>query len=470
MSKELIKKMIDALPDQKYSIGIGVTEHNRPEMFNKTLEEIKKYSPLGCKIVIVDDASIKPVEKADYRFEKNVGIAVAKNKCIELLYLSGCEHIFLFDSDTYPICDNWWEPYVKSKEPHLNYIFKDFSDRPTLNDTQEIYRDSEIVAYSHVRGCMMYYHRSALEMSGGMNPIFGKWGYEHPNLSDRIFMLGLTSFRYMDVVNSSELIYSADEHRQVKTTVAGAERQKCIAANKNIYQSLLFDKTFVPFIEKRNIFLTCYFTSVSDPQKGKVWEAKAEELNPLIKSLKETELVILNDCFDDFKGDKHEFVRVETNVNPYIQRWISYRKYLINNRDRIENVFCIDGTDVEVLREPEWSRLNDRIFTGDENEVLKSTWMINMHPIKQLTQFFNDNPDKQLLNAGILGGSVDNLIEFMRQVIDFWCLCGIGKTDMGVFNYIARSNWEDKLVTGRQVCTVFKSYEKDNKISWFKHK
>lgn len=468
MNKSLIKQMIDDLPEQSYSIGIGITEHNRPEVFAHTLEQIKKYAPLGSRIVIVDDASAKPVAEATYRFDKNVGIAVAKNKCLEFLY--GCEHIFLFDSDTYPIKENWHVPYVESKEPHLNYIFKDFSDRATLNDTKEIYRDSEIVAYSHVRGCMLYFHKSAIEKAGGMNPIFGKWGYEHPNLSDRIFMMGLTSFRYMDVVNSLDLIYSADEHRKVKTTVAGSERQKCIAQNKSVYESLLFDKTYVPFIKKKKILLTCYFTGVSDPQRGNAWQAKLSDIDPLIKSLKETELVILTDCFDESQGNKHAFVRVETNVNPYIQRWISYREYLIKNRDHIDNVFCIDATDVEVLKEPDWDNIGDRIYTGDENELLKSPWIINMHPVKPLTDFFEDNPNLQLLNAGILGGNLDNLIEFMRQMIDFWSLSDMGKTDMGVFNYIARTNWNDKIVSGRQVCTIFKGFEKENKVSWFKHK
>src|SRR5690606_10124331 len=83
-------------------IGVGITTHNRPEIFAKTLAEMRKHLPPGAKLVVVDDASKEPVAEADYRFEENAGIARAKNKCLELL--DGCEHIFLFDDDCYPRC------------------------------------------------------------------------------------------------------------------------------------------------------------------------------------------------------------------------------------------------------------------------------------------------------------------------------------------------------------------------------
>ena len=85
-------------------IGIGITTHNRYEVFTHTLKKIREFAPLGTKIAIVDDASKAPVPEATYRFNTNVGIAVAKNKCFELL--EDCEHIFLFDDDTYPLVNN----------------------------------------------------------------------------------------------------------------------------------------------------------------------------------------------------------------------------------------------------------------------------------------------------------------------------------------------------------------------------
>jgi len=473
MNKQQIIQAIQNLPEAQsdYNIGIGITEHNRPEVFSKTLEEIKKFLPPNAKLVIVDDASVKPVPNADYRFNTNVGIAAAKNKCLELLCLAGCEHIFLFDSDTYPIANNWWVPYIESKEPHLNYIFVNFSDKPTLNDTKEIYRDGEIIAYDHPRGCMLYYHRSALDKVGGMDAIFGKWGYEHPSHSDRIFMAGMTSFRYMDVVGSEKLFYSGDEHRSVKSTHLGAERTKSIQRNKELYEQRKFTDYYFPFIEKENILLTSYFTGVVDPQRKEKWTANFEQLQPLIKSLKNTKLVVLHDCLEQPDTDKVKFVKVETSINPYIQRWVSYREYLTANRDLIDKVFCIDATDVEVLKEPEWDLINDRLVVGDEKEIVGCNWLVNNHKNITLQSFFKEYSNRQLYNAGILGGKLSTVSEFIRQMIDFYTYnsTDFGTTDMGIFNYIAHTNWQDRILSGREICTEFKAEERNN-LSWFKHK
>lgn len=184
-------------------IGIGITTHNRYTTFKKCFDLVVKYSK-DCKIVIVDDASTVPVKEATFRFEKNVGIARAKNKCFELL--DDCEHIFLLDDDVEILKPKWYMPYIQSGEKHLMYIFQDFTSGPRLNDTAKLYEDEKIVAYSHARGCVLYYHHDCLDVCGGMDPVFGKWGWEHPELSDRIYTAGLTSFPYMDAVGSCDFL------------------------------------------------------------------------------------------------------------------------------------------------------------------------------------------------------------------------------------------------------------------------
>ncbi len=98
-------------------IGIGITTHNRPQVFRHTLRNVLKFAPRGAKVLVVDDASTDTVREATYRFDVNAGIARAKNKCLELL--EDCDHIFLFDDDTYPIKKGWEQPYIDSAEPHL---------------------------------------------------------------------------------------------------------------------------------------------------------------------------------------------------------------------------------------------------------------------------------------------------------------------------------------------------------------
>lgn len=479
---ELLEQL-DAAPAPHGKVGIGITEHNRPDMFRRCLAEVEKYAPQGAEIVVVDDASDMPVPGATYRFEKNVGIAVAKNMCLSLLYQRGCEHIFLLDSDTWPRTSDAWTPYINSKEPHLMYIFEGFKGSGATGDTLKVYEDGDKVAYSHPRGCMLYYHRSVLDAVGGMDPVFGKWGYEHPSHSDRIYNAGLTSFRYQDVPGSGELWYSDDEeNRNVNTTVRGVERQEAISRNLQLYLARRDSAEFIPFLHRRNILLTCYFAGVNDPQRGSAYGTTSEALQPLIRSLKDTKLVVLHDCLSDADTDKVEFVRVPTSINPYFQRWVSYRRYLMDNAETIGNVFCIDGTDVEQLREPDWEGLGDLIHVGDEPEMVddRAGWMRKHHPAIKIQEFLDIYGKRvQMLNAGIVGGRVEVVCDFIRRLLDFWATLeddafkmrspNAGTTDMGAFNYVARMMFGDRIRSGRHVCTTFKAEER-NDYSWFKHK
>ena len=211
--------------NKNYSIGIGVTTHNRNKLVADTVARIKSFTP-NARIVVVDDASESPVNNIDaevYRFKKNVGIARAKNKCIELL--RDCTHIFLFDDDTYPIASEWYKPYVESREPHLMYLFEDWSSGKPVGDDRIIYEDGSIVAHEHARGCMIYLNSSVLDVVGGFDTRYGKAMHEHLDLSNRIYNAGLTTFRYMDVKDSDRLIHSMDEYQEVSTSIPRPERR-----------------------------------------------------------------------------------------------------------------------------------------------------------------------------------------------------------------------------------------------------
>lgn len=214
-------------------IAVCITTKDRPEVFDKTYSMVTKYLPSNAKRFIVDDGSHEPIIKTGvrgHRFEKSVGIPRAKNKCLQLAYEWGADHIFLFDDDCYPIAEDWWSPYVESREPHLMYIFTGFGNQ--TKGIKELYRDDKIVAYDHLRGCMLYADRRVLDVVGGMDTDFTNGMYEHSDWTNRIHNAGLTTFRVMDVPNSSRLIYSMDEHQEVVSTFTPAERLLMIRKNK----------------------------------------------------------------------------------------------------------------------------------------------------------------------------------------------------------------------------------------------
>lgn len=459
---------------------------------------LNKHRPEGSVLCIVDDASNEDyVMRADdrivYRFNSNVGIARAKNKCFELL--DDCEHIFLFDDDCYPVVSGWWKPYIESGEPHLMYIFKDFATGNKLNDNILLYQDDKLRAWSHPRGVMCYYRQECLDAVGGMDPDFGKWGWEHPQLSDRIFNAGLTKFRYADVVGSEKLFYSADEHQAVNSTVSGRARTAQIQRNKAIYETKRDSAEYVPYRKKESIVLTSYFTEQPDPQRGKKWEYDSSVVVPLLMSTAGTvPVVILYDAkpgtynkaggaLEDVDiNDRPDYVRrhrVSTSINPYFQRWLSYYEYLVANRRKIDKVFCVDATDVEMLKNPFPHMEPGALYTGDEPGQIACEWMVKHHRQPQLLSFFKRDGSKQIVNAGLLGGDVDTVIEFCKAMVDFYMNAtadafhkkqeGPGMTDMGAFNYIVYTKFADRFQHGTMVNTKFKANER-NTVSWFRHK
>jgi len=220
------------LPKPQNKIAVCITTRNRYDAFCNSLVFHGKNRPEGSILFVVDDASDKPVRIGGnfYRFEERAGIPRAKNKCLELAYNAGADHIFLFDDDTYPITPDWWKPYVEHPAPHLSYIFTDKGNQRRI--VREIYRDDKTVAYNHVRGCMLYVERRVLDVVGGFDTNFGLGYGEHADWTNRIHNAGLTAYRVMDVVDSNKLIYSMDEFKEVGSTFPLRERLERLRVNR----------------------------------------------------------------------------------------------------------------------------------------------------------------------------------------------------------------------------------------------
>lgn len=176
-------------------IGIAISTHNRAGVLSQALVHQLRYLPAGALVVVVDDGSKPPAVVPDrlklIRHDKSLGIVASKNASLTALMDAGCEHLFLWDDDTWPIADGWWLPYIESPEPHLAYQFLDLAGARKLHDIAELYRDDKHVAYTGQRGVMLYYHRSAIELVGGFDPIYGRGMYEHSDLALRIHNAGL---------------------------------------------------------------------------------------------------------------------------------------------------------------------------------------------------------------------------------------------------------------------------------------
>jgi glycosyltransferase involved in cell wall biosynthesis len=226
-------------------IAVGITTHNRREVFEETLKEWQKYLPSNGVIFVVDDASKEPV-KSDFRFEGNVGIAKAKNKCLELA--ESFDHIFLVDDDVRPKKVDWFKPYIESNVNHLCLTFDKKSNgkvySPSIRCDAEI---SGLMSYTAPNGCMLYLRKECLAIAGGMRPEFGLWGFEHVEYSQRIHNLGLTPKPFMDVKNSMDLFDVLDWRYAVTSSLTIEERRTSGQKNLKIYEKFMHSAEFVPY-------------------------------------------------------------------------------------------------------------------------------------------------------------------------------------------------------------------------------
>ncbi|MCF3449960.1 glycosyltransferase family 2 protein [Enterobacter hormaechei] len=466
-------------------IGIAITTHNRPEVLKRTIEQHMKHLPSGALVVVVDDgskpAAVVPDNVKLVRLDPSGGIVASKNASLTMLVEAGCEHLFLWDDDAWPIADNWHLPYIESPEPHLAYQFLDLAGMNKLNDLSELYRDDQHVAYTGQRGVMLYYHRSAIEKVGGFDPVYGRGMYEHSDLALRIHNAGLTTWAYGDVVGSEKLIHSLDEHEAVERSVPRPDRQALVERNVKIHNERR-DAGFTGYVEyrqQRDVVITTLLTSQPDPQRGKKMQADPNILQHWASSIAGAKAVVLADELTAPPFDALLFKVPSVNINPYFARWLHIYQHL---RDHPEYrfVWCTDGTDVEMLRAP-WEEMEaGKVYVGSEPKTYADTWAKQNHPERIYQEFIEAHRNEVMLNAGLLGGTRADVMAFAHGIIRlyyriesyrFWKKeqAGAAVGDMLAFGIVAQS-FADRLVTGPLVHTVFKTDGIGKEAAWWKHK
>jgi glycosyltransferase involved in cell wall biosynthesis len=442
------------------SIGVGITTHNRQALAASTLAKIQAATP-GARIVVVDDASQPRVRIPGaevYRFDKNVGIARAKNKCLELL--ADCDHIFLFDDDTYPLAPGWTEPYVTSPEHHLMYLFEAWASGTPVGDDAVIYKDASHRAHVHARGCMLYVDRLVLDTVGGMDVRFGMAMNEHLDWSMRIHNAGLTTFRYMDVLGSEQLIYSMDQHQEVRTSIDNRRQQN--EGSQHLLEAAQTSREYMPY--GKDVVIACYFANVMDVQRGKAWLPDQRAIRKLQASVEAQglEFVLIHNCFDLPN-------RVDISSSPYFERWLKEWQYLRNRKD-IVNVFVVDATDVDMINNPFPHIERGKLYVGDEpGNTVAIPWMLTRHQEPNVNAWLRENSTLPLLNCGVVGGRRQLVMDLCRDMYLYHFEYPQDQTEMGIFNRLMYTRYDGVIEYGRHVTSLFKKFE-ERPTSWWRHK
>lgn len=244
----------------------------------------------------------------------------------------------------------------------------------------------------------------------------------------------------------------------------------------------------------KNLILACHFTGVYDVNRNNILPADDYSLvKDWAESINDLNLhgIIFHNNFSEetvktFTTKNISFVKTElsSQFNPNVYRYFVYRDFIKKNSSGLQNVFVTDISDVTVVQnpfiQPLFLKLPKYIFCGDEPKKLDNEWM-QLHSahlrnnIADFAEYEEAFKNETLLNCGIIGGNLAQFYDFLKQ------LCQIHKEhnsnndtaytgDMGAFNYLVRTQFNDCVYFGEPLNTVFKEYQTDRKDCWFKHK
>lgn len=466
-------------------IGIAISTHQRPEVLARAISQHLKHLPPGAVVVVVDDGSNPAAAVPDgiqlFRYEESRGIVATKNASLEALISAGCEHLFLWDDDAWPIADGWHLPYIASPEPHLAYQFLDLAGPRKLQDLAVLHADDEHVAYTGQRGVMLYYHRSAIEQVGGFDPVYGRGMYEHSDLALRIHNAGLTTWAYADVVGSASLIHSLDEHEAVERSVPKPDRLALVERNVKVHNDRR-DAGFTGYVEYRqrhDVVITTLLTTQLDPQRGSKMPASSDMLARWAGSLQQCRRIALVDELQDAPLDVELYRVPDVKMNVYFRRWLHIWQHL-REHPEYRFVWCTDGTDVEMMRAP-WDEMEPgKIYVGSEPKTYADAWAKEKHPERIYQDFLDRHRNDVMLNAGLLGGQREDVMAFAHAIVRlfyriesyrFWKMekASAAVGDMIAFGIVAKT-FGDRVITGPRVHTVFRTDGIGREYAWWKHK
>lgn len=211
-----------------------------------------------------------------------------------------------------------------------------------------------------------------------------------------------------------------------------------------------------------NQVITTLLCATEDPMRHHRWEPDGRVLDDLLGSIRGGTAVVLHDVWlDPWPDTPVCCAKIPEGTNPYHHRWAAIQRWLAVRPDT-GFVWCVDGTDVQMLHEP-WEHMTPGvIYCGSEDATWSLPWMLDHHPSIRA-----DAGDQPLMNAGILGGDHATVVAFVDELVAELAACGDDKTDMAAFNRVA-ARWD--VVTGVPVHTRLRGFEYDHPTAWWRHK
>ena len=247
-------------------------------------------------------------------------------------------------------------------------------------------------------------------------------------------------------------------------------------------------------IQDRQLVLACHITGIYDINRS---NTLPNDDYSLVENWADSitkqgmQGIIFHNNFSEatckkFTSNHIQFIHIahNTKFNPNVYRYYIYNQFITQYAASIKSIFVTDIADVVIQNNPFTQLIflknYDSLFCGDEPSTLKNDWMQahSTHLREQIADYASyeaDYKDNTLLNCGIIGGNIQVMQPFIQQL---WAIhqqynannAYAYTGDMGAFNYLVRTKFNDNLLHGSPINSVFKTYDISNTTCWFKHK
>jgi hypothetical protein len=248
------------------------------------------------------------------------------------------------------------------------------------------------------------------------------------------------------------------------------------------------------FFINPNLIMACHITGVYDVNRNTTLEDNNYELvRYWAESIAANNLhgIIFHNNYSEvtcrnYENENISFIRIKYNTqfNPNVYRYFVYKDFLQKHIPLIKSAFITDVSDVVLIKNPfidsYFTKNPTAIFCGDEPEILDNKWMRAhgahlRNKISDYSEYENQFATETLLNCGIIGARAYLLLDFIRKLCELHEQANSDNQsqftgDMGVFNYLARTQFNRQLKYGAPVNTIFKLYQNERKDCWFRHK
>lgn len=167
-----------------------------------------------------------------YTDKERLGPSHARNKVLE--HFEGYDHIFIFDDDCFPTKLGWEDYFItQASEHNIHYMAI-----PEVFGGQFVSSDKEMQYWFSALGCFVYQDKIAMDVIGGYNTAYNRYGYEDAGRSRRALQAGLTGHNnaWGFPVRGLSYIYSEDVFGENPVpNIETPEKLKYIESNHKVY-------------------------------------------------------------------------------------------------------------------------------------------------------------------------------------------------------------------------------------------